>query len=50
MNTGFEFHPMHLHGFYFRVDSRSGLLADTLYATAERRLGRHRADQRRARR
>ncbi len=38
VNTGYEFHPMHLHGFYFRVDSRSGLLADTLYAPADRRM------------
>ena len=38
VNTGWEFHPMHLHGFYFRIDSRSSLLADTLYTSAERRL------------
>ena len=38
VNTGFEFHPMHLHGFYYRVDSRSGGLADTIYAPADRRL------------
>jgi len=38
VNTGFEFHPMHLHGFYFRIDSRSGGLADTLYSLAERRM------------
>lgn len=30
-------HPMHLHGFYYRVDSRSGWGADTLYAPAQRR-------------
>jgi len=31
-------HPMHLHGFYFRIDSRGTLLADTAYAPAARRL------------
>ncbi len=31
-------HPMHLHGFYYRVDSRGGWAADTIYAPAERRL------------
>ncbi len=30
-------HPMHLHGFYFDVDSRGGWAADTVYAPAERR-------------
>ena len=38
VNTGFEQHPMHLHGFYFRIDSRSGPLADTIYSPAQRRL------------
>ncbi|MDP9179553.1 MAG: multicopper oxidase domain-containing protein, partial [Gemmatimonadota bacterium] len=31
-------HPMHLHGFYFRVDARGTGRADTLYASAKRRL------------
>jgi manganese oxidase len=31
-------HPMHLHGFYFRVDAKSDGVRDTLYAPAERRL------------
>jgi FtsP/CotA-like multicopper oxidase with cupredoxin domain len=31
-------HPMHLHGFYFRIDSRGTLLADSTYAPAARRL------------
>lgn len=31
-------HPMHLHGFYFRVDSRGSWRADTLYALDQRRL------------
>ncbi len=37
INASFEAHPMHLHGFFFRVDSRSGELADTIYAPADRR-------------
>ena len=32
-------HPMHLHGFYFRVDARGSGNADTVYAPAKRRLG-----------
>ncbi len=31
-------HPMHLHGFYFRVDSRSGGGIDTIYSPAQRRM------------
>jgi FtsP/CotA-like multicopper oxidase with cupredoxin domain len=31
-------HPMHLHGFYFRVDSRGSGDADTIYAPPFRRL------------
>jgi FtsP/CotA-like multicopper oxidase with cupredoxin domain len=31
-------HPMHLHGFYYRVDSRGNGLADTLYPAQARRL------------
>jgi FtsP/CotA-like multicopper oxidase with cupredoxin domain len=30
-------HPMHLHGFYYRVDTRGGWDADTLYAENARR-------------
>lgn len=30
-------HPMHLHGFYFRVDSRGSWLADTVYARDQQR-------------
>ncbi len=30
-------HPMHLHGFFFRIDSKGTLLADTVYAPEERR-------------
>ena len=31
-------HPMHLHGFYYRIDSRGTLLGDSTYVPAERRL------------
>jgi FtsP/CotA-like multicopper oxidase with cupredoxin domain len=31
-------HPMHLHGFYFRVDRRGNGLSDSVYTTAQRRL------------
>jgi FtsP/CotA-like multicopper oxidase with cupredoxin domain len=31
-------HPMHLHGFYFRVDAKGDGARDTLYAAADRRL------------
>ncbi|AHG90287.1 multicopper oxidase type 3 [Gemmatirosa kalamazoonensis] len=30
-------HPMHLHGFYFRVDSRGDGATDTIYSAAQRR-------------
>ncbi len=31
-------HPMHLHGFYYRIDARGNGLADTLYSTHARRM------------
>ncbi len=31
-------HPMHLHGFYFQVESRGDGIRDTLYTPAEKRL------------
>ncbi|MEO8575147.1 MAG: multicopper oxidase domain-containing protein [Gemmatimonadales bacterium] len=31
-------HPMHLHGFYFRVDSRGTTTGDTIYSSGARRL------------
>ena len=31
-------HPMHLHGFYFRVDSRGDIARDTIYWQHERRM------------
>jgi manganese oxidase len=40
VNTTFQAHPMHLHGFYFRVDShgsaRTGV--DSIYTAAQRRM------------
>ena len=32
-------HPMHLHGFYFRVDSKGNGVTDSIYAPAQRRMG-----------
>ena len=31
-------HPMHLHGFYFRVNSRGDGVRDTVYSAAQRRM------------
>jgi len=31
-------HPMHLHGFYFRVNSRGDGVRDTIYSAAQRRM------------
>ncbi len=31
-------HPMHLHGFYFRVDSRGTMASDTIYSPDNRRM------------
>ena len=31
-------HPMHLHGFYFRVDAKGDAATDSIYSDAERRL------------
>jgi FtsP/CotA-like multicopper oxidase with cupredoxin domain len=36
INTSADLHPMHLHGFYFRVDARGDEVRDTEYAPAER--------------
>jgi FtsP/CotA-like multicopper oxidase with cupredoxin domain len=38
INTGFLPHPMHLHGFYFRVDARGDAHRDTVYAPAAQRM------------
>lgn len=36
INTSADIHPMHLHGFYYRVDSRGDGVGDTTYAAAAR--------------
>jgi len=33
-----EIHPLHLHGFYFRVDARGDFQQDTVYWPAQRRM------------
>lgn len=40
INATFESHPMHLHGFYFRVDAEGNAMAnvDSVYAPAQRRM------------
>lgn len=38
INGSWAVHPMHLHGFYFRVDARGDLARDTLYWPAQRRM------------
>jgi FtsP/CotA-like multicopper oxidase with cupredoxin domain len=37
INPSGDNHPMHLHGFYYRVDSRGTSLADTIYDPEQRR-------------
>jgi len=36
INTSVDIHPMHLHGFYYRVDARGDEAVDTTYAEADR--------------
>jgi FtsP/CotA-like multicopper oxidase with cupredoxin domain len=38
INTTSREHPMHLHGFYFRVDRRGNVRTDSSYAPDQRRL------------
>jgi FtsP/CotA-like multicopper oxidase with cupredoxin domain len=38
VNVSLRAHPMHLHGFYFRVDAQGSGLADSVYAPAKSRL------------
>ncbi len=38
INASARNHPMHLHGFYYRIDARGNGLTDTLYQPADRRL------------
>jgi manganese oxidase len=37
VNASARLHPMHLHGFYFRIDARGDIAADTIYGDAFRR-------------
>jgi manganese oxidase len=37
VNPTVDAHPMHMHGFYFDVDSRGAWAADTVYSPADRR-------------
>jgi len=37
LSTSDGLHPMHLHGFYYRVDSRGSWGADTIYTPEQRR-------------
>jgi manganese oxidase len=37
INSSDRIHPMHLHGFYFQVESRGNGVSDTLYGTGDRR-------------
>lgn len=39
INASVRPHPMHLHGFYFRVDARGNGMSDSVYAPGARRLG-----------
>lgn len=38
VNASVRHHPMHLHGFYFRLDTKGNRLADTTVDPADRRL------------
>lgn len=38
INASDRGHPMHLHGFYFRVDSRGDMAQDSIYWPAARRM------------
>ena len=38
INVSARAHPMHLHGFYFRVDTHGDIHRDTLYTPDQRRL------------
>ncbi len=38
INASSDVHPLHLHGFYYRVDSRGDAAQDTTYWPAQRRM------------
>lgn len=37
INASFDVHPLHLHGFYYRVDARGDIARDSIFWPAERR-------------
>lgn len=39
INTTADVHPLHLHGFYFRVTARGDMKRDSLYWRAQERMG-----------
>ncbi|MBL0169963.1 MAG: multicopper oxidase domain-containing protein, partial [Gemmatimonadaceae bacterium] len=39
INASADVHPLHLHGFYFRVNARGDMQRDTLYAASQQRMG-----------
>lgn len=39
INASNDVHPLHLHGFYYRVDARGDIAQDTVYWPAARRMG-----------
>jgi manganese oxidase len=38
INASNDIHPMHLHGAFYRVDSRGVLMSDSVYSTDEQRM------------
>ncbi|CAN5771896.1 hypothetical protein BH23GEM9_BH23GEM9_22330 [soil metagenome] len=38
INASFDVHPIHLHGFYYRVDARGDIARDSIFWPAERRM------------
>lgn len=38
INSTARVHPIHLHGFYFKVEKRGDIAADTVYSTDQQRL------------
>ena len=38
VNASVRGHPLHMHGFYFRVDAKGSRTSDSVYAPGERRL------------
>lgn len=39
INASADVHPLHLHGFYFRIAARGDWQRDTLYSAAQERMG-----------